>query len=559
MLRLSLLATLCLLTSGNLPRETCDILVIGNGVAGSVAHMAARDACGGTKRVCSVAKSASSTTTRAVAGTFFWPPRLSVEEEEHVLDDLAIIANEYDGYVFDRERVRRTLRRFPAALDNVTRLFGIKNMPVLTLPIPDVIPCSSVPCGCSDSAQHLLVEDVGTQSCALSKDMFVGADCCNASAGGGIDTTDALTYHPTYEHLQGLFQRYPAVSNFVVDGSLNGIPNEEPRPCSPSFGTAYDMLSLCNASAQAGDHFLDEIVSATPPSSQGGSWIVLGAQTNFSARRVVFATGGFGAHATAQERTQLGMAASAMRPTVHAYPGQTSRLLVTLAETQGWTMGPFGQWGLDHVDGVPTWFLWHHKATVATRDAASGAWRTVINEADTYNKRHRQWMAANATEGVYCYAMPGGTSLADALVAIAAADEGTKETEASAYLSAVAADAVPKRCNSASNRFWRNWPPTCAGFYYSPEIIPVVNKTECERRISSTDTVTCSVIDVGIIDTWYGPAVDEFGRIEDEPTAFAIGNAALPLLSPAYLSPGSTLANGALGGIVSGQAACADL
>lgn len=558
------------------PVETCDILVVGNGVAGSVAKMIARDECGATKRVCSVAISAASTTTNAGTGTFFWPPALPETEEEFVLDDLETIATEYAGYVFDRARVRRTLRRFPDALDNITRVFGMKNMPVLTLPIPDNIPCTSVSCECTE-AGHLPVEDLGNQTCSLSKQMYQGANCCADRETTKIDTSSTLPYHPTYDHLHGL-HRYASVANFVVDGDLYGVPNDQPRPCYP--WVPYDMVTMCGAAAQAGDHFYEMVVSATPPLNADGSWTVDATNTRFVASRVIFGTGGFGAHATPEERTQLGMAATTPRATVHTQTSQSSRVLVDLAEERGWTMGPFGQWGLDHINGAATWFLWHHKATVATRES-SGQWRLVINEADTYNKRHRQWMAANATEGVYCYVAPpydvqtemevapgvvmnitlnpAGVPLADALVAAGVATEETKDQEASAYLVAVATNAVPKRCDSTSNRFWRNWGPSCYATYYPSDLIPVVDVDGCEMRIASTDLVTCKVLDVGIIDTTYGPAVDEFGRIVDEPTAFAIGNAAVALLSPAYLSPGSTLSNGALGGVLSAQAACSDL
>lgn len=521
----------------------CDVIVIGNGIAGATATMVAHKACGETVGICSVAMPGGSTSVNAGDGTLYFPKLPNGDDVDLYLDDLMHIAQE-DGRSFDRENVRTILHMYAIALNATEDAFNITHLDQLNFQV------DQVPCDAADCSECGLVADVGRQECEFTRDWYTESQCCDDEGRERQNMTmwDLSRYAPTYEHLSASW-RHGGVGGFVRRGT--SVSSQECETPADSKVTMSDISRM--ARERVGSHFEDTILSVTPPASQGGTWTAVGGTYIYRATSLVFANGGYGAHATPSELDSFGASTSSPFGVVHASHAQTSRVLVDLATSQGWRMGPKDAWGLSHVYGNAQWFLWQDKATMLS-PSASGGWRLVLDESASYHERHTAMRRKNVTSGVLMYASEAGLPLAQALVtAHVATNASVANDMADAMHNAIDANDVRKRCDDVSKRYWRNAPTVCGyGDYFPPPkpTFGIADVERCSARVGRDDLVVVVPLDAGILDTTHGPLTDNHGRILDATTgdAYAIGNAAAPKLSHAYLAPGMTLGNGVFGG-----------
>jgi len=511
------------------PTEVCDVLVIGLGIAGASAKLLAQHECGASRRVCSVALDAPSTTVRAGIGTFYLPV-VPADEVPTYVQALQAIDPAVSPLAATRllQNYTDARRAFEAAL-NVTAV-DLANLDTKPRPCAD-FDCDA--CG--------RIADFGSQSCDLASAIYQ-VECCDGAANTSM--TSFFETHPSYRHLNGTW-RHGGVLHFS-----KSAPDATASPAVCAASEPFTMNDLTVAARAAPDHFVDRVVDvAAAPTG----WRVSAEAHVFSASQIVFATGGHGAHLPMSERLARYQARD-----VHATAIGTSDILPSVASAQQWTSTPPYAWHLPHASGVPAWFHWQDGATVVALDS-DGTWHLVVDESADYDQRGKQMAHAHVTDALLLYrASVGGAPLATGLAAY-----GYGAGTAEAIWTAVETDDVSKRCDSASKRHWRNAPTTCGyDAYYPPSLQPrfgVVDVEACSARIRrGDDSIVVERLTSGIIDTAHGPRIDPTtARVLDtDGTVYAIGNAADPLLAHAYLAPGMTLGNGLLGGYLAAHGVC---
>lgn len=519
--------------------------MVGNGVAGATAALVAQSRCGETRTVCSVALPVVSTSDRAGYGTFYLPV-VTDAERGAFLDELERIAHDDGRVAPNRTYLGALLDSLDAVFEDVAQAANVSRANVLNFDV-ETMPCTAV-CSCETEVAGLgQVAD-----CDALGGWYQEAGCCSAPDASTLHLHNFSRFAPTYEQLAGTW-RNGGVFNLVKSEA-----SDAGRTChQPDHSDAVTIAAYtARARAAVAMHAFDEVTGVTEEGD--GTWTLAGGERDYAAQRVVFAVGGHGAHLSEAELLAYYGARH-----VHSWPSATSRVLLDAASYAGWQMGPNDAWGLSHYAGMqPAWFLWQDAATFVAPHGAQ-AWRLVFDESLSYHRRQQAMAAANVTEGVLIFRSAEGSLLADALVAIGVASEASKDAVASQVQAAIALDDVPKSCDSASKRYWRNAPTLCGydAFYPSPRPdFGVADAARCSERVAPGEKVVALPLAAGIIDTTYGPSIDpETARVRSAPTAYAIGNAAAPLLSHAYLSPGSTLGNAMLGGVLAARDACDSL
>ena len=159
------------------------------------------------------------------------------------------------------------------------------------------------------------------------------------------------------------------------------------------------------------DH-VDTIITgrvANAEYTNDGAWHLSGDGFAVTSSYAIFASGGFGAVASADEAAQLHIHSTAE---VHA--STNDGLLWSMAKREGWARDPLNGWYLEHVGGVPKWFLWDARATVL-ESQPSGGYALVYDEAASYDARGRARKRAHGegqqvgTSSSYVYVDPAAT------------------------------------------------------------------------------------------------------------------------------------------------------
>jgi len=262
-------------------------------------------------------------------------------------------------------------------------------------------------------------------------------------------------------------------------------------------------------------------------------WNLTGSGFVVRSAGAIFASGGFGTVATADEMAELNIASNEQ---IHA---ENDGLLWKTAAAHGWPREDVNGWYLEMTDPYdadlgPTWFLWDARATVLQSDG-DGGFSLVYDEAKSYDTRGRARKAAGADTTTYYLTLDSSSNVT------------TTDLLGPEAQHAIDVGAVPKACSSRSDRLWRNYMSVCMQVVSDP----AVDEEECSRRVAPDDPVKMQVLKQGLIDTISGPVVDKYQRFHA--AGWAAGNAASPGLTKMYTGPGSTLGNALMSGYIAAK------
>lgn len=492
--------------SGTLPpslpsppiNDSCDTIVIGCGLAGATAFFTSSVVV--NRSSCIICPSLE-TSTSANSGNG-WLLLTSVYEKSNLLNQLETRA-QTRGLHFDMERASYFMDKTMEAVQLVKNELNVSFEPVPAFADNLVTNCTSVRTCCENGTRDVPFH--GTFSCMESRVWYTRSGCCNQSS----NTLSDFDTWPAYLHL-----------NHALKNAVTWIVND--TSSTPNIPTLDFIYAMINATLRRGSQLISGNVNNVTKNQT--NWIIHMQNQILSTENIIFASGGFGSHATSEEYVALGVHSAAQ---VHAY---NSRLLWTLASEQNWTKDSLNAWYLEFVDGAPQWFLWDPMATVMTLQG-----ELIYDESASYDERGRQRKYVNNTDAYYITFDPSSNvTVQDAL--------GTVFSEN------LLNQTVTKECNTRSKRLWRNFLANQYPQYFGP----IVNMNECSARVGSTTPVRIRRIFQGIIDTISGPIIDKYQRVMDSTKAYACGNAASPGLYPTYLAPGSTLGNAFVGGYIAG-------
>lgn len=490
-----------------------DVVVIGCGLSGAMAFAvattaSATNAITTTTTTSLVCPSVDTTTSaRSGNGWLLLPPTHA--REDVVVRELMRYAQQHN-VTMNTTRAHSYFVHTPRAIDflRTHTPYDLTSVPAL---VPDILQtsCDSVT-PCCDTSRH--IQGHGDFSCDESQEWYWNSSCCE----GETHLSDWSTW-PTYLHLQHSLR---GAVQWFVSGTRSNVPTIE---------VVQNLLSL--ATSNGGVQWTDTVESVTKNEEEGQPYwkLSLASGELIEARKVIFANGGFGAHATIEE---LGLLRVTDVTRVHA--SSNTRLLRDTGLSYGWPQDPVDAWFLEMTEsGTPQWFLWDDSATVV--DPVTKEY--VYDESASYDERGRVRRSRNASE-VLTYMF-------------------RTVTTPSSPSSSLSPSSLPiKRCDTRSKRLWRNYLPAVFGL--SDRLATTLE--DCSRRVDvGTDVYESLSLYQGIIDTNTGPRVDASQRVLEEDSVYAVGNAASPALFPTYVGPGSTLGNAFVTGWIAGSDAISPL
>ena len=483
------------------PEAICDVTVIGCGLSGTTAAMTASTHA--NKSICLVCPSLyASTSVYSGAGWLLIP---TVEDRSLLLNELEQYA-EKNGIGFDRPRAEYFVQESFGAKEYVEAATGYSLEPVSAPPDIDIPECQDVQRCCLNETRT--ITGYGNFTCEYARHWFTNSTCCSAGPGGRLTQNPAW---PTYLHLKN------ALDTKVMWFSSEDAPNVQ---IAQVIQKMYEVFLAHSGGFHRG------VAQSVDYDPQSGLWRIALEAHHLISTKVIFANGGYGAHATKAELQDL-----SVLNTSFCHAKENTRILQDLSLKSGWEMDNANAWFVEFVDDDPKWFLWEDKATVLTADGA-----LVYDESASYDERGRIRQIANLSHAYYFY---DGDETSDA------------HTLSFSFADAVKSDVVPKDCDTRSKRLWRNFISTTYG------VGDPVDRERCSMRVTNSSNVVIKSIFQGIIDTNSGPRVDEKQRIISAHNAFAVGNAASPSLLQAYIGPGSTLGQALISGFIAGIEAVA--
>lgn len=505
----------------NATQIECDIAVIGQGLAGSTAAATAA-LLRPSLSVCSIGPGPASSTSARAGAAWLLIPDLPEDRIPLALDGLASLARD-SNLPFDRERSAYVMRRAGEAQAFVAAAAGCEFEPVAAY---------------SDAPPDSWLGRLGWWAWRLIPGGLGSAYCAVLTAALPVAP---LLLRPLW-FLGGCGTRatwpvYDAQLEHIFQGKVKWAvtPKREATPCL-QLGN-LQMADLMRALLAHVPTVLTGVVNNASFSEAEGVWTLESAAFVVKSKAAIFASGGFGAVATAGELHQLHVHST---DEVHA---RNDGLLWRTAAAAGWAREPLNAWYLEMLDPLPplgpSWFLWEPRATVL-QPTSDGAYALLYDEAKSYDTRGRARRRANAsTESLY-------------ITLDRTSRQTTTDLLGPAAQQAIDAGEVPKSCDSRSDRLWRNYLPTCAFVFGEP-----VGADECGRRVGRADTVRLRRLKQGCIDTISGPVVDMNQRFH--PAGWAAGNAASPGLAQQYIGPGSTLGNALVSGYIAASHAASQL
>ena len=470
--------------------------------------MSARASAEEGARSCVVCPNVATSTTANAGHGWLLLPTLS--DPTLLLEELASYAAA-EEVSFDATRAAETLRRTKEAVSFVEAAAGVTFEPVPAPEDPFVPRCKHVQQCCTEGER--LVDGYGDYTCKDARRWFTGSGCCDKN-GDRAETPllSKTSTWPPYLHLKN-----------QLDGQVKWTMRS---------GKEVYQVDLVRSLLNHTGISLVEGETVTNVKKQPTGWELTStnktALQKWTTPTLIFASGGFGAILTADEKKVLGV--SDTRKHVHA---RNDGLLWRVAQQQGWPRDALNAWFLEFEStGAPKWFLWEPRSTVLQEETG----RLLYNEAASYDERGRKRRRQNATASAYhIYEDPTSTKTVRSHL-------GPK------YVAALASSEVQKECDGRSERLWRNFLVDSYGVGSKR-----ATRDECAARVGPDTPVQITRLAHGIIDTISGPKVDTEQRVA--PGVFACGNAVAPGLLGAYVAPGSTLGNALVTGYVAGRAA----
>ena len=512
---------------------SCDVAVIGQGLAGAVAvATVARQRP--SAKVCSIGPGAQLSTSSLSGRPWLLSPDVSEPQVAPLLDALDALSQRY-SLPFDRSRAEHFVRTAGEAEAFIAEAANVSFEPVGSYRDSYAGTCADIDCSCTAGVRRVVGHGAFycNQSSDQAREWYARSGCCGAN--GSVLLAPGSATWPTYHVLGNLLDgkvkwAVPPKSDSVPTGCVSATATRFPETDAGKGNLPmYDILKRLLAHAST-------VVTGTVIDARhdGTLWQLTGSDFTVASPRTIFATGGFGAAATPAELEVMGVASTA-----EILASDNTGLLWSTAKREGWSLDPLNGWYLEHMDGDAKWFLFEDGATVLA-EQSDGSYSLVYNEAASYDERGRaRKQAGAAAELKYAYRDATATATLGAQLGAAAQ-------------AAVTAGAVIKSCEERSQRLWRNFISQCyAGGFGT------VGKDACASRVLPSDLVTVKTLKNGLIDTIAGPVVDKDQKFHI--AGWSAGNAASPGLVGMYTGPGSTLGNALQSGYLAGRDVVRDM
>ena len=314
-----------------LTEHRCDIAVIGQGLAGATAAAAAASLSPGST-VCSIGPGPESSTSSLSGRGWLLLPDASDAALPRLLDELRDLAARH-ALPFDRARAEHFVRSSAEATEFVASAANVNFLPVAAYPDTYSTTCADVDCACDGGLRTVAAH--GAYPCGgdalgdVANEWYRASGCCGRAQPSDVPLTPPAEWQswPPYHHLHNLLAGQ--IKWAVGRGAANVAA------CSDQQHLTLTLLTALLATVPT---ILTGVVRHATYDESGAAWLLTADTFTVRATTAIFATGGFGAVASAEELARLGVASTAE---VHA---RNTGLLWQTAKREGWATDQINGW-----------------------------------------------------------------------------------------------------------------------------------------------------------------------------------------------------------------------